>query len=248
MSPAASRTGGWGQPLVPLEAAALLLTWFTIPLLGTWVGSQIKPMWVTRYLSPVSIAVCLILPVAITAIASWVRQAEARPWIFAALAALALAGWIIPLRAYQHRAAWEDWRGAAHSVNHRFQTGDGVVCYDNQWGCDFGFSHYFQSAGGPASFDPTAPGVFSWDTYARANREAIFAHSVDPHYLAPYLAQHGRVWVLLGHYVSGQGDWRAGLAWLSTHAHLVSKTVFAGDIEVYLYASGGNQSYVRSTP
>jgi 4-amino-4-deoxy-L-arabinose transferase-like glycosyltransferase len=233
------------RPLDSVEAVALVVGWFVIPIAVTWAGSQVKPMWVTRYLAPCSVAACLIVAAGGELAVNLVARAKLRPWLYGALALAALVGWLVPLHDYQARPGWEDWRGAAASVNARFQAGDGIVCYDNQWGCDFGFSHYFASFGGPARLDPAAPGAFTWATYARADREAIFARAVAPAYLAPYLARHGRVWVLLGHYSNGAGDWAAGLAWLNAHAHLLSKIIFAGDIEVYLYAAGGNQAYVN---
>jgi 4-amino-4-deoxy-L-arabinose transferase-like glycosyltransferase len=245
------------------DATALAVGWFVIPIALTWVGSQVKPVWVTRYLAPCSVAACLIVAAAIVALAEtfgkrWAdgkRAVETAPkgvatksafadWGLGVLAVLALCAWLGPLRDYQARPGWEDWRGAALAVNATYQAGDGVVCYDNQWGCDFGFSHYWQSFGGPAYIDPTAPGAFSWATYAQADREAIFARAVQPQYLAPYLAKHGRVWVLLGHYANGAGDWRAGLAWLCAHAHLLQHINSVGDINVYLFAAGRNQSDV----
>lgn len=233
------------RPLDRIEAVALVVGWFVVPIAVTWVGSQVKPVWVTRYLAPSSVAACIIVAAGLEVMVMLVARGGLRPWLYGALALVAITGWLVPLRDYQVRPGWEDWRGAAASVNARFQAGDGIVCYDNQWGCDFGFSHYFASFGGPAHLDPAAPGAFAWATYARADREAIFARAVSPAYLAPYLAQHWRVWVLLGHYSNGAGDWVAGLAWLNGHAHLLSKIVFAGDIEVYLYAAGGNQAYVH---
>jgi uncharacterized membrane protein len=261
-----------------LDASALAVGWFVIPIALTWIGSQVKPVWVTRYLAPCSVAACLIVATALVALVETIgkmraeteraeteraeteraeteRAVETAPkgeatkstyvdWVRGSLILLAMCAWLGPLRDYQARPGWEDWRGAALAVNTAFRAGDGVVCYDNQWGCDFGFSHYWQSFGGLAHLDSAAPGAFSWASYAQADREAIFARAVQPQYLAPYLATHGRVWVLLGHYASGAGDWRAGLAWLRAHARLVQHIAYAGDINVYLFAAGGNQSDV----
>ncbi len=263
-----SGNGTRGGKLDTVEAIALVVCWIIIPVFGTWLGSQMKPIWVPRYLAPVSVGICLALAAALGLAIDIIRQTSAqlperrwgspspfttngepggpvpgaRGWglAFAGVGAAMCLIWLVPVVHYQARAGWEDWRGAARYVDSRFQPVDGIVCYDNQWGCDFGFSHYFADMGGPAHFDPTAPGVFSWHTYGLANREQIFASAVAPPALAPYLAQHHRLWVLLGHYTAGQGDWSAGLAWLNQHAHLIGKTVFAGDIEVYLYDSGGN--------
>ena len=226
-----------------LEAVALVVLWFVIPIAGTWVGSQVKPVWVTRYLAPCAIPACIILAAALHLLVTHLPVAI-RQWgggrgvgqVYGALLAVALLFAASPLHDYQSRPGWEDWRGAAASVTERYLPGDGMVCYDNQWGCDFGFSHYFASAGGVAHLDPAAPGAFAWATYAQPNREAIFAQAVAPVALAAYLAQHPRLWVLLGHYTAGAGDWRAGLAWLHDHAHLRSKIIFPGDIEVYLYS------------
>ncbi len=226
----------------PIEAVALIVLWFWVPVLGTWVGSQAKPLWVTRYLAPASAAACVIFAVAVCAVGALVRGADQRAVVGGALAAIVLVALVLPLSDYLARPGWEDWRGAAAFVNARFHPGDGVVCYDNQWGCDFGFSHYFATLGGPARLDPNAPGAFSWQTYSQANREAIFARAVNPAYLGPYLAEHGRVWVLLGHFSNGQGNWGSAIAWLRAHATLVSQTVAAGDIRVYLFAVGRNQT------
>ena len=223
-----------------VEALTLVLTWIAIPIVGTWVGSQLKPVWVTRYLAPTSIAIAIAIAAALGLLIALVRHTRAREIAFAAVVALALLVWFVPLHHYQARAGWEDWRGSARFVATQFRANDGIVCYDNQWGCDFGFSHYFAGTNGSARLDPQAPGAFSWHTYSLPNREAIFAQAVAPAALAPYLAQHRRLWVLMGHYTAGQGDWAAGLTWLDTHAQRVSKTIFTGDIEVYLYEFGGN--------
>lgn len=225
-----------------IDAVALVIAWLVIPIAGTWLGSQVKPVWVVRYLAPCAVPAAIILAAGLYLL---VQQLDRLTWwallrtLYAGTYGVAVAAMLLlaalPWHDYATRPGWEDWRGAATSVNARFVGGDGIVCYDNQWGCDFGFSHYFASMGGPAQFDPAAPGVFAWATYARPDREAIFAQAVAPAALAGYLAQHPRLWVLLGHSSSGQGNWRAGLAWLDAHAHLASKTVFAGDIEVYLY-------------
>ncbi len=224
------------------EAVALVVLWFIIPVAGTWVGSQVKPVWVVRYLAPCAVPACIILAAALhVGVGQSMRRGQraegalVRQGIFGVALATVLALAAMPWHDYATRPGWEDWRGAAASVNTRFQGDDGIVCYDNQWGCDFGFSHYFASVGGPARFDTAAPGTFAWATYARPDREAIFAQAVAPSALAGYLGRHARVWVLLGHYSSGTGDWRAGLAWLDAHAHRANETIFAGDIEVYLY-------------
>ncbi len=219
----------------PLDRAAgyiLVLCWLGVPVLGTWLGSQVKPMWVTRYLAPASVAACLILAAGVRAVARLAASPATQRAIFmiAAISLLALAS--LPLHDYYARAGWEDWRGAASYLQNHFTTGDGVVCYDNQWGCNFGFSHYLSGA---VALDPQAPGAFSWQTYAQKDREASFAQAVNPQALAPYLAQHRRVWVLLGHYTNGQGDWRGGLHWLDANATQSARQIFTGDIEVYLY-------------
>lgn len=233
-----------------VEQAALVVLWLAVPVLGTWLGSQVKPVWVTRYLAPASVAACLALGAAVAIVSRLAQRPDARRLILTVLTAGTLALAAIPLRDYLARPGWEDWRGAAAFVNARYQTGDGVVCYDNQWGCDFGFGQYFAAFGGPARLDPAAPGAFSWPTYAQPDREAIFAQAVSPAALAPYLAAKGRVWVLLGHFSNGQGDPRAALAWLDAHATRVASFIAAGDIEVYCYATPteGNPTDVHHQP
>jgi mannosyltransferase len=229
-------------PLDRVEAALLALCWFAIPIAVTWVGSQVKPVWVTRYLAPCSIAAAVILALALHWGAEQLPAIQWRGVLISAATLLILTAALKPLHDYQVRPGWEDWRGAAQMVNANFQSGDGIVCYDNQWGCDFGFSHYFATFGGPAHLDPGAPGAFSWATYALPNREAIFAQAVAPAALAQYLAAHPRVWVLLGHFTSGVGNWQAGLAWLRANAHPMLQYIAAGDIEVYCFQRGGNPS------
>ena len=280
----------WGQQFDRCEANSAILLWVLVPVLGTWVGSQVKPVWVTRYLAPASIGICLIVAVAIVITIDRLSQRSSRQSVsrdsvvfspsplrlargsnadstfpiqpnpiplsgatesglggqatrnvIAVLAVVALLSvWLVPLQHYLTRPAWEDWRGAAHYVATNFAAADGIVCYDNQWGCDFGVSHYFVSMDVAAHLDPQAPGAFSWETYSQQNREATFAQAVTPDALTAYARKHGRVWLVLGHYTAGQGDWQTGLAWLAAHAHQMTKVVFAGDIEVYQYDFGGN--------
>jgi mannosyltransferase len=227
------------KPLGRAEAVALALLWFWVPVLGTWLGSQIKPLWVTRYLAPATITACIILAAGVTAAGEALRASDRRALVTGALALLVAGVLLVPLQDYLNRPGFEDWRGAAQAVEARFQPGDGVVCYDNQWGCDFGFSTYFAWQDGPAHLDAQAPGAFSWQVYSQPDREAIFAQAVNLAMLAPYLAWHGRMWVLLGHFTNGQGNWEAALAWLGSHAHLIYHVVARGDIRVYLFAQEG---------
>ncbi len=227
----ASPVTGMDDKLATVDAHLLVLCWLAIPVLGTWIGSQIKPVWVTRYLAPTGVAASICVAVAIASLAHQLPWQRWRPVALLGMLAISVTLQAGPLHDYLARPGWEDWRGAAQYVDSQYQAGDGIVCYDNQWGCDFGFSVYFHHA----RLDPNAPGAFSWATYGRPDREAIFARAVDPTALAPYLAAHGRVWVLLGHYLSGQGHWQATLGWLNQHAHLIKRVDFRGDVVAILY-------------
>jgi uncharacterized membrane protein len=226
-----------------VEALIIVFCWSVGAIAGTWLISQVKPIWVPRYLAPASVGICLLLALALHAITAWLNNRHVRQAIFSFTGALLVLLACLPLHSYLARAGWEDWRSAAGFVNSQFQTGDGMLCYDNQWGCQFGFTTYFTIDGNRAQADLTAPGAFTWERYGRADREQEFAQAVDPKALAPYCEQHRRVWLLIGHYHAGTGDWQAGIAWLNAHARHATTRDFAGDIHVYLYDFGGTGSY-----
>jgi mannosyltransferase len=216
--------------LIPVVLA--LLCWFAIPLVVSFVVSQgTLRLFSSRYL-------VTIVPPLILLIACGVALF---PWrllrIAISLGLLALALYAVPF--YYHNAQVEDWN-ATHWHQQRYQSGDGLVCYDNslQQGCQVSIEYYLHAYPGAAHFTPDSPGLFSWQNYGPANPAKGPDAAVDPQELAHFATSHTRLFFIVGRVRDSAAATRARAArhWLDQHYHRVTQ-IETHTVSIYLYTT-----------
>jgi hypothetical protein len=128
-----------------------------------------------------------------------------------------------------------------HWLEQRYQTGDGLVCYDNtingsvKQGCQIAVEYYLQAYPGAAHFTADSPGAFSWQTYSAPDPEA----AIRPQDLVRYGATHKRIFLIIGrvHDDAAAQRVRTTLQWLQSHEHLVDQ-VSTRTVNVYVFNMG----------
>ncbi|RAQ94212.1 hypothetical protein [Thermogemmatispora tikiterensis] len=229
----------------------LLLCWFALPVLISFVVSQGSlHLFSARYLVVVIPPLCLLMALGLVSLRLRLLQGL--------FTVLLLALTLMTGLGYYGHAQLEDWRTAALWLQHHYQPGDGLVCYDTIQGCQTSLEYYF--AAYPVSgahFTDDAPGnLLSWQTssgFAAPGRSADAA--LDIAAVAAYARQHTRLFYIVGRVPDQQGAERVSqvLAWLDAHYRLLGQVASAGHISVRLYAvlpvpGSGRTGSVRPTP
>ena len=216
------------SPFLPLGFA--LLCWLVVPLVASYTLSQGSlRLFAPRYLVTILPALFLLVGMGVASL-RW-RRAQL---------ALALLLWFLALSVvpYYYRSAQvEDWNVTALWIEQHYQTGDGLVCYDNalEQGCQISIEYYFQAYPSAAHFSADTPGAFSWRSFGSANPDA----AVDTHVLATYAANHPRLFFIVGRLPNPATANRAQLArtWLDTHYHCIGQVV-TRTVIIRLYTTG----------
>ena len=148
-----------------------LLCWLFVPIIVSFVISQGSiRLFSSRYLVTVVPPLLLLIAMGITA----VRWRYVR--LVLTLGLLLLAMQSVPL--YYRSAQVEDWNTATFWLEQQYQTGDGLVCYDNavEQGCQIAVEYYLHAYPSAAHFTADTPGAFSWTAFRTDHPEA----AVDP--------------------------------------------------------------------
>ncbi len=229
----------------------LLLCWFALPVLMSFVVSQGSlRLFSARYLVVVIPPLCLLMALGLVSLRLRLLQGL--------FTVLLLALTLMTGLGYYGHAQIEDWRTAALWLQHHYQPGDGLVCYDTIQGCQTSLEYYF--AAYPVSgahFTDDAPGnLLSWQTssgFAALGRSADAALDIGA--VAAYARQHTRLFYIVGRVPDQQGADRVNqvVAWLDAHYRLLGQVASAGHISVRLYAvlpvpGSGRTGGVRPTP
>jgi 4-amino-4-deoxy-L-arabinose transferase-like glycosyltransferase len=217
---------------VPLAWA--LLCWFVVPVVVSYVVSQGSlRLFSTRYLVVVVPALCLLAALGVAAL----RWLPGR----VLLSLLLLGSAVLVTPHYYQNAQVEDWQAAVHWLQARYQTGDGLVCYDNEMnqGCQIAIEYYLHAYPGGAHFTTDTPGLFSWDKFGPANEQSGFLAALDPHALTDFASHHSHVFMILGRIPDANGATHAQqtVQWLNQHYHL-SAQLHTATVTVLLYATG----------
>ncbi|HEX4203053.1 MAG TPA: glycosyltransferase family 39 protein [Ktedonobacteraceae bacterium] len=226
------------QPLQDARAflplAWMLVCWFVVPFVVSYVISQgATRLFSSRYL------VALVPPIMLLAGLCLVVLRWRVVQVVLALVLLALAVKAVPF--YYKTAQVENWNTAVHWLEQRYQTGDGLVCYDNtingsvKQGCQIAVEYYLQAYPGAAHFTADSPGAFSWQTYSAPDPEA----AIRPQDLVRYGATHKRIFLIIGrvHDDAAAQRVRTTLQWLQSHEHLVDQ-VSTRTVNVYVFNMG----------
>jgi 4-amino-4-deoxy-L-arabinose transferase-like glycosyltransferase len=157
--------------------------------------------------------------------------------VLLAIALIGLALTTVPL--YYRSAQVEDWNSTAHWVEQHYQSGDGLVCYDNslEQGCQVSIEYYLHAYPSAAHFTPDSPGSFSWQKFGPADTSGPDA-AVDPNVLATFGTRHPHLFFIVGRARDAAAEQRALIAqqWLDQHYQRVGQIV-TRTVTVYLYAT-----------
>ncbi len=209
--------------------ALALVCWLVIPVVLSYVVSQgATRLFSSRYLVVIVPPLCLLIGLGIATL-RW-RMVQ----VVLALLLCTLAMHRVPL--YYTSAQVEDWNSTTHWLSQQYQTGDGIVCYDNVQGCQISVEYYLHAYPGTAHFEPNSPGAYSWTAYGPANPATGYAAAVDTHALSAYMATHARLFYITGRIPDANADARAQVAiqWLNSHYHLVG-IIVTRTVTVRLY-------------
>jgi uncharacterized membrane protein len=221
-----------------------LLCWFVIPIVVSYVVSHSSlRLFSTRYLVAIVPPLCLLmgLGVSMLRLPTPLKQGKAIHFekVMQCVLGLVLLALAFPSVSQYYRSAQvEDWNSVSHWIMQQYQSGDGLVCYDNdvQQGCQISVQYYFDAYPSAAHFTADTPGAFSWTNFAAARADA----AVDPTVLAVYGAKHPRIMFIVGRLPDDRAAAKAQAAqqWLDSHYHLVGK-LEKTTVTVRLYSTGG---------
>ncbi|HEU5228221.1 MAG TPA: glycosyltransferase family 39 protein [Ktedonobacteraceae bacterium] len=199
----------------------VLLCWFLVPMMVSFVVSQgATRLFSSRYL-------VVILPPLFLLVGAGIMMLRWRVVQFTlALIVILLAVSVVPF--YYRSAQVEDWQTTTHWLEQQYQTGDGLVCYDNavEQGCQIATEYYLHAYPGKAHFTADAPGAFSWEKFGPAT-SAGPDEAVDPLALAAYGAKHPRLFFIVGRVPDAVAARRAQAAqqWLDSNYQFVDQIV-----------------------
>jgi uncharacterized membrane protein len=219
------------QEFAPLAFA--LLCWFILPITVSFIVSQGSlRLFSSRYLVVILPSLFLLVGLSVQVLRWRIFQ------VALAIVLIVLALLAVPL--YYRSAQVEDWNSTAHWVEQHYQTGDGLVCYDNslEQGCQVSIEYYLHAYPSATHFTPDSPGSFSWQKFGPADAAGPDA-AVDPTVLATFAARHPRVFYIVGRARDDAAEQRALAAerWLDQHYQRVGQIV-TRTVTVYLYDTG----------
>jgi uncharacterized membrane protein len=197
-----------------------LFCWLVIPIGVSYTLSHGSlRLFSARYL--VTIVPPLFLLVAFGVMALRLRIVQG--YFATILVVLALLA--VPM--YYKSAQVEDWNSTTHWLLQHYQSGDGLVCYDNDQGCQTSVEYYLHAYPNGAHFTDDSPGAFSWANYGPVNPRAGYKAALDPKALATYAKKHARFFYIAGRISTDQdlAHVRSTEHWLDGHYHLVDQIV-----------------------
>ncbi len=216
------------QQLLP--AAFALVCWLVVPIVFSYVVSQGSiRLFSSRYL--VTIVPPLLLLVGLGVMVLCWRMVR----VVVILGLFLLALFYVPV--YYRSAQVEDWNSTSHWLEQYYQTGDGLVCYDNALGqgCQVSVEYYLHAYPSAAHFTADSPGAFSWTTFSSPHPDA----AVDPAMLASYGGKHPRVFFIVGRLPDDAAAAKAKVAqqWLDRHYRCIAQIV-TRTVTIRLYVTG----------
>jgi len=208
------------QRLVPVVWS--LFCWLVIPIGISYVLSHGSVrLFSARYL--VTIVPPLFLLVAFGVMALRLRIVQ----VYFAMLLVGLALLAVPM--YYRSAQVEDWNSTTHWLRQHYQSGDGLVCYDNQLtqGCQISVEYYLQAYPNGAQFTDDSPGAFSWENYGPVNPKLGYNAALDPKSLTAYAKKHARIFYIVGRVSTDQAAVHVQSTehWLDEHYHFVDQIV-----------------------
>lgn len=222
------------QDLVSHEYSGIviwgLFCWLFVPIILSYIISiTLIHVFSDRYLVIIVPAFGLLVSLGVTTLRGRTIIIHA----VQALLALVLVAYAFHLSgSFYANAQIEDWRTAAQWVEDRYHQHDGLVCYDNNNGCQIGMEYYFQTyPKNGTHFDADTPGATRfWTPAYFANAD----EAVTPSILSAYAAKYQRLF-----YITGRGAVPSAiLQWLDQHYRLIGQMHADSNISVRLYEIG----------
>jgi uncharacterized membrane protein len=196
-----------------------LLCWLIIPGVAAFFVSQgATRVFSGRYLVIIVPALVLL----VSTIAMLLRLWFLRLAIISAFFIPAVVGAI----SYYPNAQIEDWRTPTRWIEQQYQSGDGLVSYNNSNGAQFAIQYYLHTDGSQADFDADAPGVALWERLPAADPFAHYQDALDPQALSRYAALHHRFFFVAGRLSSPDDTAKAQatINWLNSRYQLLGQS------------------------
>jgi mannosyltransferase len=216
-----------------LPVAFMLLCWLVIPIVISYAVSQGSTrLFSTRYLVIILPPLFLLVGLGVASLRWRIVQLALTLILFF------IAFYYVPL--YYKSAQVEDWNSTVHWLEQRYQSGDGLVCYNNaqNQGCQIPVEYYIHAYPSAAQFTDDSPGAYSWNTFGPADPHTGYAAAVDTNILANYAAKHTHLFFIIGR-VSNDAEAakaKAAEQWLDNHYHLLGRIV-TPTVTISLYAT-----------
>ncbi len=214
-----------------------LLCWAVVPVVVSYVISKETStrIFSTRYLVTIVPPIFLLVGMGVAAF-RW------RTIQFAlSLGLLLLALTLVPL--YYQSAQVEDWRTPTFWLEQQYQSGDGIVCYNNKQGCQISVEYYLHTYPSPGNphFTDDSPGAYSWQTFGPADPNAQdYQAAVNINALQTYASKHPRLFFIEGRVANNDEAQRMhnAISWLDSHYRFISQ-IMSSNVTIRLYVTGG---------
>ncbi len=206
-----------------------LLCWLFIPIILSYIVSQTKVhIFSERYLVVIIPAFCLLVGLGVATLRSRTLPLRAVQVVLAVF----LLSWALRLAGtYYPGAQIEDWRSAATWVMDHYQQNDGLVCYDNNQGCQVSMDYYFQTyPQSGAHFTADTPGAtLFWTPAILGNSKEAVSSGI----VSTYAAKYQHLFYITGH--APESEVRGIWQWLDQHYRLIGEMHTNTGISVRLY-------------
>jgi hypothetical protein len=139
---------------------------------------------------------------------------------------------------YYAHAQVEDWRSPTRWLEQHYQSGDGLVAYNNVQGCELPIDYYLWADGSQARISPDSPGALHVDPRTFGNPAGHYMDALDPNALSTFASHHPRFFFIEGR-LSDNADVarvKTAQAWLDAHYHFISQTS-SGIVTIRLYGA-----------
>lgn len=219
----------WHKRFLQLSPLAIfLLFWMLVPVIISYIVSQGS----THLFSPRYLIV--IVPALLMLVAYGLAMLRWR----AVQIVLGLCLVLLCLRYapnYYQNAQVEDWRTGTQWLQQNYQSGDGLICYDNSQGCAVDIEYYLQAyPNGDAHFDVDSPGYFPWADYDTTNHLGDYQQALNTDAIQLYGEEHPRLFFALGRADLNNPGVQTAMQWLNTHYRLITQEHTA-TLTIYLF-------------
>ena len=210
-----------------------LLCWLIIPAVASFIVSQgATRVFSVRYLVIIIPALVLTISTVVMLLRIWFLRVA----LIGAFLIPAVAGAI----SYYPNAQVEDWRTPTRWLEQHYQSGDGLISYNNnpQQGAQFPLQYYLHTDGSLADFDADTPGVVLWERLPQMDPFAHYQDALDPQALSRYAALHHRFFFVAGR-LAGPDDVakvQSTITWLGNHYQLLGESSDS-TATVFLYSA-----------